>query len=143
VACKITGGDEDMANDIVQEMYIKIHDRLENKKLPKLQYLTKSYVYLVLKSIFIDIKRQNKEIPTIDFTDEDNTDYEKLDQLNELREVLKTIPFLHREVLLQTLEKGQRNLSKETGVCRQRLRSYKNTALEIIYNHYGKKETSI
>jgi DNA-directed RNA polymerase specialized sigma24 family protein len=67
IVCNM-GADEDLARDIVQDMYVRV---AEMKNPDKILYseteVNYFYVFLTLRSIFIDHTRQNK--PTMDLDD--------------------------------------------------------------------------
>jgi len=55
--------------DILQETYLKLYD---SKK--EFKDIDKGYIYLTMRSVFIDRVRKNKEIPTDDFSIFENTE---------------------------------------------------------------------
>lgn len=60
------GCNYDTAEDLVQEMYIKVIRFLKKNELDDNYYI---YVYVVLRNLFIDLKRQEKRSPVITNTD--------------------------------------------------------------------------
>ena len=61
------GCDKTIAEDIVQEMYIKVLPKIENG-LDIIYYdndINYYYIYKVLKTLFIDLKRKGKNIMMI------------------------------------------------------------------------------
>jgi len=72
------GCDKTIAEDIVQEMYIKVLPKIENG-LDIIYYdndINYYYIYKVLKTLFIDLKRKGKNITMVNIED---TNYSKLD----------------------------------------------------------------
>ena len=84
---KSFGCNKETAEDIVQEMYIKIQKKLEggldiNYGDDDFNY---SYVFRMLRNLFLDLKRKENKVYIIDidnvkdeFTEDDNTDYHKI-----------------------------------------------------------------
>lgn len=133
----------DFKDDMVSELYIKIHDILT--RTPDKQ-LGDSYIYLMLRSIYIDSIRNNNLVlvdETILDLIEDEEPYDSLDDRKWIDEALKQMSFLDREVLLLTQEKSLRTIEKESGVNYQAINKIKLKALpklEKILN--GKKKAS-
>jgi len=77
VVCSF-GCSRSLSEDIVQEMYIKLLPKIENG-LDIIYHdndINYYYVYKVLKTLFIDLKRKGKNITMINF---DDIDYNKID----------------------------------------------------------------
>tara|TARA_R110000787_G_scaffold36584_4_gene93239 strand:+ start:336 stop:824 length:489 start_codon:yes stop_codon:yes gene_type:complete len=84
---KSFGCNKETAEDIVQEMYIKIQKKLAggldiNYGDDDFNY---SYVFRMLRNLFLDLKRKENKVYIIDidnvkdeFTEDDNTDYHKI-----------------------------------------------------------------
>ncbi|WP_136465515.1 sigma-70 family RNA polymerase sigma factor [Flagellimonas onchidii] len=145
----LTNDNEQRSKDLVQDMYLKLHDRLTNEKLKPLKSITVGYCFRLLKyMVYNDHKKKRYEFHYEDFEDwqmsqkddwqqdyfEEGTDDEK--SIKTLQKRLKKVPYLEREVLLQHQEKTQRQIQEETGVCRDRLRMYKNRALDKLKAQY-------
>jgi len=67
-----------IAEDIVQEMYIKIQLKIE--KGLDITYedgINDMYIYKTLRSLYFDLKRKNKNITMVSIDDEDNKIYLK------------------------------------------------------------------
>tara|TARA_R110000850_G_scaffold50260_1_gene123530 strand:- start:8491 stop:8994 length:504 start_codon:yes stop_codon:yes gene_type:complete len=133
--------DNHLKHDLVQDMYIKIFEYIKKEKIKG--SLSSGYIYVIIRNAFYDMKNKKEiiiytdDLRTLDNAeDEDQT----LDDRKLMAEMLDKIPYLQREVLIQHQEKSQRQLSRETGVCRDRLRMYKNQALaelKKIAKDYG------
>ena len=137
MAFKIIGKDDtDKANELVHNMYLRLSFFFEKKKVDKVSSL---YIYKTLRNLFYNSSKEDLiECPTDDMTVfeelEDNQD--TLNARKKMSERLQEIPFLEREVLLQTQEKSQRKLAKETGTNRKRLRLYQNRAMDRLKELY-------
>ena len=144
----------DEANELVQEMYLKLYEFFEKKDVPSVSSL---YVYKVLRNLFYNkVTKVKKEYSTEDMAEfdrcNDDDDNYTLEIRKVMAEALDEIPYLEREILLQHQEKSQRQLQKETGVCRDRLRVHKNRGMKKletivkekfkteIYDHKKKNE---
>tara|TARA_R110000772_G_scaffold31754_3_gene78075 strand:+ start:4832 stop:5314 length:483 start_codon:yes stop_codon:yes gene_type:complete len=120
--------------DLVQEMYLKILLHIQKGKMENIN-IKSGYVFRTMRNAFVDGKKKLKKIHYVeDIIEPGNDEYEDdiLEMRKNVAEMLDEVPYLHREVLLQHQEKSQRQLSKETGVCRDRLRYYKNEALKKL-----------
>jgi RNA polymerase sigma factor (sigma-70 family) len=120
------------ANDLVQDMYIK----LMNKKEP----VNTSFVYHTMKHIFIDsIRKVNPEVSTDDFKRISNIDdNDKTQERFELLDMIKECSWFEREVLLLTHEKSLRKASEDTGVFYGVLNYHKQKALSKLKEKYGR-----
>lgn len=131
MAMKITDKDILESKELVQEMYLKLYDIFQKKEMESISSL---YVYKVILRLFLN-RRTKKQW---EYSNEDMTIFEQLDDDFTLEErkmiskALDKIPYLEREVLLQHQEKSQRQLQRETGVCRDRLRLHKNNAMDKL-----------
>ena len=70
---KSFGCNEELAKDIVQEMYIKIHLKIE-KGLDIIYEdgVNDIYIYKTLRSLYFDLKRKGKNIKMLSIDDEEN-----------------------------------------------------------------------
>lgn len=84
---KSFGCNKETAEDIVQEMYIKIQNKLEEGL--DIKYgdddFNYSYIFRMLRNLFLDLKRKENKVFIVDidnvkdeFTEDDNTDYHKI-----------------------------------------------------------------
>ena len=101
---------KELADDIVQDMYIKFSNY--NK------VLNEYYVFFALKSIFLDYLR--KEKPKVELNENlckfDDYDYDS-DKIKELAlEKVKELPYFERELLTVTQTISQRQLARETDI---------------------------
>lgn len=154
-ALKICGCN-DLKNDLVNDMYIKLDGILT--KDPK-KKIDNGYIFLMIRSIFIDGIRKNREI-YVSFDEErieqksqnydcyinsarkiyvenklienQDNDYQKLCQRMAMDETLNTMSFYDREILLKLQETSLRKLSKKVGIHYQTLHKEKNIALKKL-----------
>ena len=128
-ATKICGC-SDYAQDLVNDMYLKIYERQPKR-------INKGYIYRTIKSIFIDHKRQQKEfidqLPELK-DDEDNT----LELRYECLEMLKDLSPIRKVVLLETHEYSLREASKLMNVNAFTLNYHKQKGLKKLRNKYGR-----
>lgn len=101
---------KDLADDIVQDMYLKFANY--NKKL------NDYYIFFAIKSIFLDYLRKEKQ--TIELNDNlcnfEEYDYES-DNLKELAlSKVKELPYFEKELLTVTQEISQRELARQTDI---------------------------
>jgi DNA-directed RNA polymerase specialized sigma24 family protein len=77
VVCSF-GCSRDIAEDIVQEMYIKVIPKIENGLdiIYQDKEINYYYIYKTLKTLFIDLKRKGKNITMLNF---DEVNYNKID----------------------------------------------------------------
>ncbi|MDG3582035.1 hypothetical protein [Galbibacter pacificus] len=143
MAKKLLGAaaNDDKANEMVQEMYIKLHERLSDQSQPQLQFVSTGYIFRMLRNHLYNstAKKQYEYLQDDDYWSSTQTyeDNELLEWRQDISAKLDEIPYLEREVLLRHQEQSQRSLQRETGVCRDRLRMYKNRALDKLKEMYN------
>ena len=95
--------DKHQADDLVQEMYLRLHD----KKF----ILTPVYVYLTIKSIFLDGIRKKRTINNelIIQLEEECKDDDLLERRKHLNKILDKLDLPDREALLMTSEMSLRD----------------------------------
>ena len=101
---------KDIADDIVQDMYIKF----SNYNKPINEY----YIFFALKSIFLDYLRKEKTKVELNenLCNFDEYDFEQ-DKIKELAlEKVKQLPYFEKELLTVTQEISQRQLARETDI---------------------------
>ncbi len=106
MAFKITK-DKDLADEIVQEMYIK---SVEFKNVRKIDW----YVYTVLRNLFYD-SLKTKEILIEDFSRFEIIEDEYI-TLPEFDELAKNLTWYERTMFIKATEYGQRPFSRQTGI---------------------------
>lgn len=121
-------GDEELSKDLVQDMYVKLHDK---------DKLTKSYIYDTIKSIFIDHvrkeqKQKNISIEDVYYLEAESIDYDK----KHLSECLQKLKWFDREVLIATHTNSLRKAEALTGVYYGVLHYHKVKALKKLKKLY-------
>lgn len=124
-AYQITGCNH-LKYDLVNDMFLKIHGILE---INPEKEMNNGYIYLTMRSIFLN---QNKK-----YTPEYIEDYDLSIIENEcitperiqVNDVLSSMEFNHREILLRTHEDSLRTVATEIGINHQSVNNYKNKAL--------------
>ena len=119
-----------LADDIVQEMYIKLHNK-------KGEYNT-SYVYLTLKSITYDYLRKAKQTSELDELIPITDEY--CDTLNEIINELQKLPYNQRTICLMKQDKTFRELAKDTDIKTSRLFNWYKKGIEEIKKNPKLKE---
>lgn len=111
-------GCKDTADEIVQEMYIKLAD--VNKEI------NAAYVTLTMRSIFLDMNKssstKNRFIPTdiIEDSEDSAPDYDKANDLEVDYEIVKAVfnklPFHHKVIIEQSYIDGVRKFARESKI---------------------------
>ena len=136
-ALKICGC-QDKKNDLVNEMYIKLHEILT--KRPEMQ-INNSYVYSIMRSIFIDEKRKKREIYIEDaFNNIEQTLEDDTNDRIDLNNNLDKLTLLEREILLQTSESSLRAVSKRLGRSHQWVFVKHKAAMKKLKKKYNGQE---
>ena len=111
------------ADDLLQDTYLKLYET--GKQIHEIDF---GYIYMVMRSIFIDKKRNQKEIPIEDFTDFEicNEDYtEQKINLDKLSNVEKQLYYSYfgrkitndkNEIIAEIDGVNLSKLSRETGI---------------------------
>lgn len=122
--------DKQLADDLVQEMYLKLYDKKYDK-------INEWFIWVTIKNIYLNIikqKRYKHEISielfyNIEDLKSDDVILEKRKQIND---ALDALDLWDREILLQTSEKSLRDLSEETGLTVSTLHYNKKIALKKL-----------
>ena len=120
-----------IADDLVNDMYI----RLQNKEVA-----TDYYVYRTMKGLYQDMFRKKEYKDTVSINEFHYLEHEENDNTEkrfELIEMLKSVSWFEREVLLQTSEKSLRECENETGVSYQVYHRYRQKGLKKLRKKYG------
>ena len=111
------------ADDLLQDTYLKLYET--GKQIHEIDF---GYIYMVMRSIFIDKKRNQKEIPIDDFTNFEicNEDYtEQKINLDKLSNVEKQLYYSYfgrkitndkNEIIAEIDGVNLSKLSRETGI---------------------------
>ena len=111
------------ADDLVQEMYLKLKDKKD---------LSKKYVYLTLLSIFIDSKRKEKHNLNIDDNDKASDNKIEFEQREHLEDELQKVPFKIRECFIEHQFKSYREMQAEFNINYATLRRMSEKAKLIL-----------
>lgn len=127
-------GCKSKADDLVNDMYLKLAD--------KQREISNGYVYLTLKSIFIDnIRKDHLNAISLEdlYNDIEDVSSEILSERYELIDILrKDVSFFHKEILLITHETSLRKAEEEIDVPVSVLRYHKKKALNKLKDKYGR-----
>lgn len=122
-----------ISKDIVNDMYIKLHD--SGKKYDD---INDWYVYRTLYTLFMDYLREQKKTQ---FTSYENieavNDNEMTNTRKEMDELLDKLPYFDREILLHTSERSLRKNEEYLGITIRVLFYSRKKALEklkVLYN---------
>tara|TARA_R110000822_G_scaffold29350_3_gene86489 strand:- start:1620 stop:2198 length:579 start_codon:yes stop_codon:yes gene_type:complete len=91
------GCSKDVAEDIVQEMYLKLHRLI--KEQDKIMYndeeVNRFYVFVTLKNLYIDYRKAKNKYTFFEFIETDNESDEEADDafLNEMNDIEKDVAF--------------------------------------------------
>lgn len=130
--------DKHLADDLVNDMYIKLHD---SKKKP--EEINDWYIYRVIKTIFIDKLRKDNKIKFVSYENiEAINDTELTERRKELNDKLNQLTLFDREILLNTAERSLReNIKYFDGVLSLRVLHYsKQKALQKLKELYNGKK---
>ena len=122
---------KDLANDLVNDMYIKMHDTCKRSY----SEISVTYVWSVLRNLYIKyLKDSQKTISLEDFYNiEDLKDNcEVLEDRIMINDALTKLELWDREILLHTSETSLRKLSKETKIPVYVLHYSKQVALKKL-----------
>lgn len=129
-ALKISG-DSETAKELVQDMYIKLHEKTE---------LNKAYVYMTLLTLFYDLKRKPITIYLDDLEyihpSEKIIDFEKDEYI---KKEFQKVPFEARECFIENQNLSYRKLSEKYKLNYQYIRRLAEKAKEILSNNENLK----
>ena len=124
----------DFAQDIVQDMYVKL---IEKKNV------NCSYVYLTIKCLYLDKVKREKKYTDVEFINE-SVEIENFEIKEQLNKTLNEMPFALKECLLEnqnySLRKLQDRYNINYGTIRNMIIRAKKILKEnpVIAEHYGK-----
>jgi DNA-directed RNA polymerase specialized sigma24 family protein len=119
--------DKDLADELVQEMYLKLYN---NTNLIK-----EGYIYTVLRNLFYDYTKQQKDI-IVDFSNIEIEDTEYVEPID-YKELIKGLTWYERTMFEVSTLVGQRELSRQTGIHLQTIHRINKMVKSKIY---GKKK---
>jgi len=123
--------DKDLADELVQEMYIKVSN--------KTNHLSDGYIFVTLRSIFYD-SLKSKEILIDDLRIFESLEEEIIDYIIDeidYKELSKGLTWYERTLFEQSTLIGQRELSRQTGIHLQTIHRV-NKMVKLKLN--GKKK---
>ena len=117
----------EMKNDLVNDMYLKLHDMVE--KEPERTFSDR-YIYLMIRSIFVDIKR--REMDTVEIYEGVLTDepYDSLSDRKTIYGVLEEMTFFDREILLKSKEMSFREIGRKINSHHSTISKMYNESIE-------------
>lgn len=119
--------DKDLADELVQEMYLKLYN---NTNLIK-----EGYIYTVLRNLFYDYAKTQKDI-IVDFSNIEIEDTEYIEPID-YKALIKGLTWYERTMFELSTLVGQRELSRQTGIHIQTIHRINKMVKSKIY---GKKK---
>lgn len=119
--------DKDYANDLVQDMYLKLYN--SDKKV------NESYIYFVLRSIFLDEKRKQKEF-TIDYEIEikqEEFDIEHFCEIELINEVVDKQPTYKKAIVENAYDDGIMNFCRKSQISYTMVKKTQNNLKAEIW----------
>jgi DNA-directed RNA polymerase specialized sigma24 family protein len=120
--------DKDLADELVQEMYLKLY---QNTNLIK-----DGYIYTVLRNLFYDYAKQQKDI-IVDFSNIEILDDDDYIEPIDYKALIKGLTWYERTMFELSTLVGQRELSRQTGIHIQTIHRINKMVKSKIY---GKKK---
>jgi DNA-directed RNA polymerase specialized sigma24 family protein len=118
-------GNRDDANDLVQDMYLKLHDCDKE--------INKSYVYCVIKNIFLDQYRKNKVKEKAVFYQEEYTEQnEEIDFTAAYEESLKELKSYKQLIVNFSTKDGVNNFARQSGISKATIIRIRNEFKTIL-----------
>ena len=115
--------DKDLADELVQEMYLKSHTFKSDSH---------NYIFSVLKNLHYDFKKSN----VVCINDFSNFDIQEVETQNHddinYNDVVKSLTWYEKTIFEQSTLLGQRKLSRETGIHIQTIHRVNKTVKEKI-----------
>ena len=102
--------DKDLADDMVQDMYLKLMN-IDKK-------VNKYYITLTLRSIFIDSIRRNKSVrlnEDLPIADKSHS-FEPTDEEAEILKKIEELPYHQQEFIAESFDKSLREIEAEFGI---------------------------
>jgi DNA-directed RNA polymerase specialized sigma24 family protein len=102
--------DKDYANDLVQDMYLRLYNSEKQ--------INDSYIYFVLRSIFLDEKRKQREF-TIDYEieiKEDEFTIEHICEIDLIDKVVEKQPTYKKTIVENAYEDGIMNFCRKSQI---------------------------
>lgn len=131
VAYKISG-DKTLADDIVNDMYIRVYDQQPAK-------ISDGYIYTIMRNLFIDQARSRSKIS---FTDFSNIEVQEQEQTiyPDIEPILQTLTWYERTIFKHAVEIGQREFSRRTDIHIQTIHRVTNSVKKKIWQRIEKNK---
>ena len=120
--------DKDLADELAQEMYLKLY---QNTNLIK-----DGYIYTVLRNLFYDYTKQQKDV-IVDFSNIEILDDGDYIEPIDYKALIKGLTWYERTMFELSTLVGQRELSRQTGIHIQTIHRINKMVKSKIY---GKKK---
>ena len=117
-------GNRDDANDLVQDMYLKLYDCDKE--------VNKSYVYCVIKNIFLDQYRKNKVKEKTVFYQETETEQEDFDYFEAYELAIKELPTYKQLIVKFSTNDGVNHFGRESGISKATIIRIRNEFKTIL-----------
>lgn len=127
----------DLKHDLVNDMYIRLNDVLT--KEPEKQ-ISNGYIYLMIRSIFLDGIRKNREFCVSDFPDIADQGTDCLNERIAINGHLNKLSFFDREILLKTSETSLRKMAGELDINYQAIHQFKQKAFKKLIKIWQEEE---
>lgn len=132
-ALKVCGNRDD-ANDLVQEMYLKMHDSQKE--------VNNSYIYCVIKNIFLDQYRKNKvKEKTVYYQEEYTEQSEEIDFTAAYEESLKELKTYKQLIVNFSTKEGVNNFARQSGISKATIIRIRNEFKKILCQKVKDLET--
>lgn len=132
-AFKICGNRDDAA-DLVQDMYLKLHDCKKE--------INHSYVYCVIKNIFLDQYRKNKvKEKTVYYQEEYVEQSEEIDFTAAYEESLKELKTYKQLIVNFSTKEGVNNFARQSGISKATIIRIRNEFKKILCQKVKDLET--
>ena len=116
----------DLKNDLVQEMYLKLYKILrENPE----KEISERYVYLMIYSSFVDYTRKLRPYYIEERILKEEPADDELSERVKISDALGEMEFFDREVLLRTQEQSLRKVGQLMMVSKDTVAKYRDTAI--------------
>ena len=123
-ATKICGNHDD-AQDLVQDMYLKMHD-IDKE-------VNHSYIYCVIKNIFLDQYRKNKVKEKAVYYQEEYTEQnEEIDFTAAYEESLKELKSYKQLIVNFSTKDGVNNFARQSGISKATIIRIRNEFKTIL-----------
>ena len=119
--------DKDYANDLVQDMYLRLYNSEKQ--------INDSYIYFVLRSIFLDEKRKQREF-TIDYEieiKEDEFSIEHICEIDLIEKVVDKQPTYKKAIVENAYEDGIMNFCRKSQISYSMVKKTQQQLKEEIW----------